>query len=91
VIVDREVVNEEDLLPDRGLEQAEIDGGARSELGDIEFGQAIVEAAEARNLGIDGETGVFVDPAVVFVEPERGRLERAGGEITADVFFRDAV
>jgi hypothetical protein len=91
VVVDRDVVNEEKLLLDRSLEQAEIDGGARPEPGDIEFTQAIVEAAKAGDLGIDGEAGVLVDPAVVFVEPEGGGLKRARGEITADVFFRDAV
>jgi hypothetical protein len=72
-------VNEEELLLDRGLEEAEIDGRARPELGDIEFGQAIVEAPEAGSLGIDGEASVLIDPAVVFMEPERGCLERARG------------
>ena len=90
-VVDREVVDEEELLPDRGLEETEIDDGARAELGEIEFGQSIVEAAQAGNLGVDGEAGVFVDAAVVFVEAERGRLERARGKVATDVFFRDDV
>jgi hypothetical protein len=91
VVVDREVLDEEELLLDGGLEEAEIDHGARTELGGIEFREAILETAEAGEFGVDGETGVFVDAAIVFMEPEGSGLERAGGEITANVFFGDVV
>ena len=90
-LVDRQVLHEKQLFSDRGLEEAQIDGGARAELGEIEFLQAIVEATQAGQLGVDGEASVLVDPAIVFVETESGRLERAGGEITANVFVRDDV
>jgi hypothetical protein len=46
---------------------------------------------EPGDLGIDGEAGVLVNAAVVFVETQGRGAERARGEITADVFIRDNV
>ncbi|HSV62521.1 MAG TPA: hypothetical protein VLH83_04185, partial [Chthoniobacterales bacterium] len=91
VLVDPEVANEKEFAFHGGLEEAQIDGGARPEFSEIEFRQAIVEAAQTRQLGVNGETGVFVNAAVVFVKTESGGLERARGEIAADVFVRDVV
>jgi hypothetical protein len=91
VVVDSEILDEEEFLFDRGLEEAQIDYGAWAEPGRLEFREAIVETAEPGEFRIDGETSVFVDAAIVFVEPKGGGLERAGGEITANVFFGDAI
>jgi hypothetical protein len=90
-LVDRQVLHEEELLPDRRLQEAEADPRARAEFLEIEFLQAIVEAMEAGQLGIDGEPGVFVNAPIVFVKAEGGRFQGAGGEITADVFLRDDI
>ena len=91
MLVDAEITDEKQFAFNGGLEHAKIDGGAGPEFGDIEFREAIVEAAEPGQLGVDGEARVFVDPAVVFVKTESGRVKRARGEIAADVFVRDDV
>jgi hypothetical protein len=91
VVVDGEVLEQEKLFLDRGLDEPEIDGGASPEFCDIELCHAIVETAEPRDLGVDGEPGVFVDPAVVFVEAEGSGEKGPGGQVSADIFIRDGV
>lgn len=73
------------------MQEAEVDPRARAQLLEIEFLEAIVEAMQAGQLGVDGEPGVFINAAIVFVETESGRFQRPGGEITANVFLRDDV
>jgi hypothetical protein len=91
VVVDRQVVDEEEFFFDGSLEKTEVDRGARAELGDVEFREALLEPVEPGELCVDGEAGVLVNAAIVFVKPESGGLERAGGQIAADVFVRDEI
>jgi hypothetical protein len=84
-------LREEKLFLDRGLEQPQVDRGPRPELGEIEFFQALIEASQARQLRIDRQPGVFIDAAVVFVEAEVSRMQRARGEITANEFLGDVI
>jgi hypothetical protein len=91
VLVDRQVVCEKKLLLDRGLQEAEIDRRARAEFGEVEFVQPIVEPFEPRQFGIDRQPRVFADPAIVFVKPEGGGVQRPGREITPNKFIRDVV
>ena len=85
------VLHEEQLFPDRGLEQALIGRAARAELVRLEFFHAIVKAPQPGQLRIDRKPRVFENAAVVFVETEFGRVKRPGREITADEFVGDDI
>jgi hypothetical protein len=91
VLVDRQIVCEEKLLLDRGLQETEIDRRARAEFGEVEFVQPIVEPLEPGHFRIDREPRVLADPAIVFMKAESGGLQRPGREITPNKFIRDAV
>ena len=64
-----------------------IDRIARAELFEIEFFQPIVEPLQARKLGVDRQSRVVIDLAVVFMETESDSLERPRGQVALDVFL----
>ena len=91
MLVDGQVLHEKKLLLDRGLEEPEIDCGARPEFGQVEFFQPIIESSQARQLRIDRQPRVFADPAVVFMKTQGGGVQRPGREVAANEFIRDDV
>jgi hypothetical protein len=91
VLVDGQVLREKKLLLDRGLKKAEINCGARTELGQIEFFQPFIESFQTRQLGIDRQPCVFADPAIVFMKTQGGGVQRPGCEVPANEFIRDVI
>ena len=60
---------------------------ACTQFGWIELGQAIIKPPEPGKLGIQRQTAVIADFAVVLVETEAGSLQRVGCEIRFNVFL----
>ena len=87
----RHVLNEKKLTADRRLQNAQIDRIARAEFFEIEFFQPIVEPLQARKLGVDRQSRVVIDLAVVLMETQSNSLERPRGQVTLDEFLGDAV
>ena len=83
----RHVLDEKKLTADRRLQNAQIDRIARAEFFEIEFFQPIVEPLQARKLGVDRQSRVVIDLAVVLMETQSDSLERPRGQVAFDEFL----
>src|SRR5262249_39219104 len=84
---DRHVLHLKQISLYRCLQHSKIDGLTRAQFFWIKFGQAIVEPTEPGKFGVQSETAVIADFAIILMETESGSLQRVSSEIRLYVFL----
>ena len=78
-----------ELAGDGAEQKAPVEIGSLAKLARIHFLELALETLQALDLGIDRESGVIRNLAVIFVQPESDSERRPRGEIASGEIERD--
>src|SRR5262249_43436423 len=84
---DRHVLHFKETSLHRCLKNSKVDGLTRTQILGIKLGQAIVESAEPGKFGIQRETTIIADFAIILMKAESRSLQRVSSEIRLNIFF----
>src|SRR5207245_3183176 len=84
---DRHVLHFKDISLHRCLKNSKVNGLTRTQILGIKLRQAIVESAEPGNFGVQRQTTIIADFAIILMKAESGSLQRVSSEIRLNIFL----
>ena len=69
------------------MKDAKVDGLTRTQILGIKLRQAIVESPEPGKFGVQRETAIIADFAIILMKAESGSLQRVSSEIRLNIFL----